>query len=168
MSAVKTQAVTVRDNSGVKQNDKVSHKQQSLGLRLKKLFSSEEIMEEYFALHYKTDFTFKKHMLAVEIDEKCHNERPANYERERQEDLEKFSYYFIRINPDKSGFDNYEEFGRVSSYIAKSIKKQTEELTKKSLIGCLSKRLLEFEFKSNHSMKSKCLKWVAKKILSTI
>ena len=122
MSAVKTQAVTVRDNSGVKQNDKVSHKQQSLGLRLKKLFSSEEIIEEYFALHYKTDFTFKKHMLAVEIDEKDHNERPANYEKERQEDLEKFGYYF-RINPDKSGFDDYEEFGRVSSYIAKSIKK---------------------------------------------
>ena len=168
MSAVKTQAVTFRDNSGVKQNDKVSHKQQSLGLRRKKLFSNEEIIEEHFALHYKTDFTFKKHMLAVEIDEKGHNERPANYERERQEDLEKFGYYFIRINPDKSGFDDYEEFGRVSSYIAKSIKKQTEELTKKSLIGCLSKRLLELEFKSNHSMKSKCLKWVAKKILSTI
>ena len=72
-------------------------------------------------------------MLAVEIDEKDHNERPANYEKERQEDLEKFGYYF-RINPDKSGFDDYEEFGRVSSYIAKSIKKQPEKSTKKSLI----------------------------------
>ena len=59
MSAVKTQAVTFRDNSGVKQNDKVSHKQQSLGLRRKKLFSNEEIIEEHFALHYKTDFTLK-------------------------------------------------------------------------------------------------------------
>ena len=166
MSAVKTQAAIFRDKLGVKQHDKVLLKQQTLGLRLKKLFSSEDIIEEYFALHYRTDFTFKKPLLVVEIDEKGHNERPPNYEKERQEDLEKVGYYFIRINPDKPYFDDYEEFGRVSSQIAKSIKKQTEELIKKSLIDDLSKRLLELEFKSNHSIKSKCLKWVVKKILS--
>ena len=37
--------------------------------------------------------------------------------------------------------------------------------TKTSLIDDLSKRLLELEFKSNHSIKSKCLKWVVKNIL---
>ena len=94
-----------------------------MGLRLKNLFPSEDIIEEYFTLHYRTDFTFKKHMLVVEIDEKGHNERPPNYEKERQEDLEKVGYYFIRINPDKPGFDDYTEFGRVSTYIAGSIKK---------------------------------------------
>ena len=64
-------------------------------------------------------------MLVVEINEKDHNEneRPPNYEKEKQEDLQKVGYYFIRINTDKPGFDDYEEFGRVSSYIAKSIKK---------------------------------------------
>ena len=165
MSAVKTQAAIFKSKFGVKQHDKVLRKQQSLGLRLKKLFPSEDIIEEYFALHYRTDFTFKKHMLVVEIDEKGHNERPPNYEKERQEDLEKVGYYFIRINPDKPGFDDYEEFGRVSSYIAESIKKQTKKSTKKSLIDNLSKRLLELEFKSNHSIKSKCLKWIVKKIL---
>ena len=72
-----------------------------MGLRLKKLFSSEAIIEGYFALHYRTDFTFKKHMLVVEIDGKGHNERPPNFEKERHEDLEKVGYYFIRINPDK-------------------------------------------------------------------
>ena len=141
MSTVKTQAVIFRDKFGVKQHDKVQRKQQSLGLRLKKLFSSEDIIEEYFALHYRTDFTFKKHKLVVEIDEKGHIERPPNYEKERQEDLEMVGYYFIRINPDKPGFNDYEEFGRVSSYTAKSIKKQTEELTKKSLIDDLQKDL---------------------------
>ena len=40
-------------------------------------------------------------------------------------------------------------------HITKSTKKQTEKLTKKSLIDDLSKRLLELEFKSNHSVKSK-------------
>ena len=55
-------------------------------------------------------------------------------------------------------FYDYEEFGRVSAYIAESIKKQTEKSTKKLLIDDLSKTLLELEFKSNHSIKSKFLK----------
>ena len=59
------------------------HKQQSLSLRLKKFFSSEDIIEEYVALHHRTKFTFKKHILVVEIDEKGHNEKPRNDERER-------------------------------------------------------------------------------------
>ena len=47
-------------------------------------------------------------------------------------------------------------------------KKQTrythiKKSTKKSLTDDLSKRLLESEFKSNHSIKSKCLKWIVKK-----
>ena len=83
-------------------------RQQSLGLRLKNLFSSEDIIEEYFALHYRTDFTFKKHMLVVEIDEESHNERHANYEKERQKEQERLGCCFIRINPDKPGFDDYE------------------------------------------------------------
>ena len=84
-------------------------KKQSLGLRLKKLFSSEGIIKEYFALHYTAGFSFIKHMLVVEIDEKVHNERPPNYEKERQEDLEKVGYYFIKMNLDKPDFDDYEE-----------------------------------------------------------
>ena len=70
VSSVKTQAVIFRDKFVVNQHDKVLRKKQSLGLRLKKLFPNEDIIEEYFALHYRTDFTFKKHMLVVEIDEK--------------------------------------------------------------------------------------------------
>ena len=83
MSAVKTQAVIFKSKLGVKQRDKVLRKQQSLGLRLKKLFPNEDIIEEYFALHYRTDFTFKKHMLVVEIYEKGHVDRDPDYERKR-------------------------------------------------------------------------------------
>ena len=39
-----------------------------MGLRLKKLFPNEDIIEEY--LHYRTDFTFKKHMLVVQMMKK--------------------------------------------------------------------------------------------------
>ena len=69
-------------------------------------------------------------MLVVEIDEKGHNGGSPNYEKERQEDLEKVGYYFIRINPDKPGFDDYEEFGRANSYIAESIKNKLKNQQK--------------------------------------
>ena len=108
MSAVKTVAAIFRDKFGVKQHDKVLRKQQSLGLRLKKLLPNEDIIEEYFALHYKTDFTFKKHMLVVETDEKGHADKDPDYEKRRQKDLEKRGYYFIKIYPDKKGFNDYE------------------------------------------------------------
>ena len=54
MNAVKTEAAIFREKFGVKQHDKVLCKQQPSGLGLKKLFPSEDIIEEYFALHYKT------------------------------------------------------------------------------------------------------------------
>ena len=65
MSSVKTIAAVFKAK-----RDKVLRKQQSLNLRLKKLFPNNNITEEYFALTYRTDFTFKNHMLVVEIDEK--------------------------------------------------------------------------------------------------
>ena len=42
-------------------------------------------------------------------------------------------------------------------HITKSTRQQTEKSTKTSLIDDLSERLLTLEFKSNHSIKSKCL-----------
>ena len=67
---------------------------------------------------------------------------------------------FIRINPDEKNFNIFKEINKIHRHIKKS--------TKKSLIDDLSKRLLELEFKSNHSIKSKCLKWIVKKILPII
>ena len=54
------------------------------------------------------------------------------------------------------------------------MKKENEELRKEnkklkkgkeSLIEKISKRLLELKFEKHNPIKSKCLKWVAKKIL---
>ena len=52
--------------------------------------------------------------------------------------------------------------------IHRHIKKSTEKSTKKSLIDELSNKLLRLEFKSNHSIKTKCLKYVVEKILPTL
>ena len=49
------------------------------------------------------------------------------------------------------------------------LRKDNEELkkeNKESLIDNISKKLLKLEFKSDHSIKWKCLKWIVKKILS--
>ena len=48
------------------------------------------------------------------------------------------------------------------------IKKLIEELTKKSLMDNLSRKLLELEFGESHSIKSKCLKYIVKEILPTL
>ena len=72
-----------------------------------------------------------------------------------------FVNYFIRINPDKPDFNDYEEFGSISAYITESIKIRTGE----SLVHDLLKRLQELEIKLNHSIKLKCLKQFVKKIL---
>ena len=107
MSSVKIQAAIFKNKFGVNQHDEVLRKQQSLGLRLKNLFPSEDIIEEYFALNYRTDLIFKKHMLVVEIDEKWHVDRDPDYKRKRRKDQEEVGYYFIRINPDKPSFDDF-------------------------------------------------------------
>ena len=104
-------------------------------------------------------------MLLVETDEKGHVDRDPGYKKKRQQELEKLDYYLFRINSDKPGFNDYEEFGRVSAYIAESIKKQTKKQPKKSLIDDLSKRLLELEFKEHNAKRSNCLKWIVKNVL---
>ena len=64
---------------------------------------------------------------------------------------------FIRTNPDTENYDVSTEISKIHNFIVES--------TKKSLIDNISKRLLELEFKSNHLVKSKALKYVVNKIL---
>ena len=70
---------------------------------------------------------------------------------------------FIRINPDSEKFDGNAMIGTIVDHINEANKKLIEESTKKSLIDELSIKLLGLEFKSNHSIKSKCMKYIVKK-----
>ena len=79
--------------------------------------------------------------------------------------IESHEITIIRTNPDAADFDMNRLINQIYKHIIKSTKKQTKVSTKKSLIDDLSKRLLELEFKSNHSIKSKCLKWIVKNVL---
>ena len=55
---------------------------------------------------------------------------------------------------------SYEEIHR---QIKKSNKKLIKEQTKKSLMGKIARRLLELDFESNNSIKTKCLRYIVKK-----
>ena len=83
-------------------------------------------------LGYRIDAYFPKYELAIEVDEKRHNDRGIDYEMERQKTIENIiGCEFIRINPAKENFNIFVEIGRIQNYIVKSTKKLTEESTKK-------------------------------------
>ena len=79
--------------------------------------------------------------------------------------IESHGITFIRTNPNAADLDMDRLINQIYTHIIKSTKKQTKVLTKKLLIDDFSKTLLELKFKSNHPIKSKCLKWMVKNIL---
>ena len=143
--------------------------EQSILSKIVTLFATKKIMLQHNVLGYRIDAYFPKYKLAIEVDEQGHNDRDIDYEIQRQKALEKeLGCNFIRINPAKKHFNIFVETGKMENYITKSIKKLTEESTKNSLIDELSNKLLKLEFKSINSIKTKCLKYVVKKILPTL
>ena len=69
---------------------------------IKNAFEGENIQNHYTVLGYEIDIYFPDYKLAVEIDEKDHQDRDISHEIERQKALEKeLGCKFIRINPDK-------------------------------------------------------------------
>ena len=79
--------------------------------------------------------------------------------------IENHGITIIKTNPNVADFDMNRLINPIYKHILNSTKNQTIVSTKKSLIDDLLKRLLELEFKSNYSIKSKCLKWVVKNFL---
>ena len=96
-------------------------------------------------------------MISIEVDELGHADRNLSNEIERQKVLKKVldCVFIPELILMEKNFNIFKEINKIHMYIKKS--------TKKSLMDDLSKRLLELEFKSNHSIESKCLKWIAKK-----
>ena len=128
-------------------------------------FEGEIILTQYCIENKRIDAYFSKYKLGIEVDEYNHEGRNFEYEQSRQFMIASYGITIIRTNPDAVDFDMNRLINQIYTHIIKSTKKQTKVSTKKSLIDDLSKRLLELEFKSNYSIKSKCLKWVAKNIL---
>ena len=102
-----------------------------------------------------------KHKLAIEVDKLGHADRNFSNEIERQKPPERNLIVCLL---------ELILMGKISTFSKKinKIHRHIKKSPKKSLIDNLSKRLLELEFKSNHSIESMCLIWVVNKILSTI
>ena len=128
-------------------------------------FEGETIHTQYCIENKRLDAYLPKYKVGIEIDEYDYEYKDSKYERSRQLMIESYGITVIRTNPDAADFNIDRLINQVYMRIIKSTKKQTEKSTKKSLIDGLSKRLLEWEFKSNHLIKSKCLEWIVKKIL---
>ena len=60
------------------------------------------------------------------------------------------------------------EISKIQNDIIKSTKKLTKKIKKKNVIDDISNELLILEFKSDNSIKTKCLKYFVKKILSAL
>ena len=153
------ESCNLKRNLGFKLHDVINTKEQTVLESIKNAFEGEDMQTQYSVLGYRIDLYFHKYKLAIEVDELGHAGRNLRNEIERQKALEKeFNSVFIRINPDEKNFNIFRETNKIHGHIKKS--------TKNLVIDGLSKRLLEIEFKSNLSRKSKCLKWIVKNILS--
>ena len=155
------ESCNIKWNLGFRLHDVINTKEKTVLKSIKDVFEGEDMQTQYSVLGYRIDLYFHKHKLAIEVDELGHADRNLSNEIERQKALEKeLDCVFITIDPDEKNFNVFKEINKIHKHIKKS--------TKKSLINYLSERLLELEFKSNDAIKSKCLKWIAKKILPTI
>ena len=156
MDCRKDESCNLKRNPGFALHDVINTKEQTIINSIKDAFEGEDMQTQYTVIGQRIDLYFHEYKLAIEIDELGHNDRNIEFEIQRQKTLEReLNCVFIRINPDEKGFNIFKEINKIHKHIKKS--------SKKCLIGKISKRLLELEFKSNHSIKSKCLKWVAKK-----
>ena len=122
------------------------------------------MITQYSIKTKKLDAYIPEYKIGIKIDEYNHGYWNFNYEESRTKMIENHEISLIRTNPDDPNFDIKNLIVQIRVCI-KEQKKQLKKKTKKSLIDDLLKRLLELEFKSNHSIKSKCLKWVVKNIL---
>ena len=99
----------------------------------------EKIRKLISVLGYRIDLYFHKYKLAIEVDELGHADRNLSNEIERQKALGKeLNCVFIRINPDEKNLNISKELNKLHRH------------------------------QSNHSIKSRCLKWIVKKMLPTI
>ena len=136
----------------------INCKEQAVLESLKDAFKGEDMQTQYTVIGCRIDIYFHEYNLAIEIDELGHNDRNIDYEIQRQRAIEKeLGCVFIRINPDEEYSNIFKAINKIQRHIKKS--------TKKSLIDQISKRLLGLGFNSNHSIITKALKRVVKKVL---
>ena len=157
----------LRKKLGCNVIDVLNNNEKSLIEAIKDAFEGENMQTQYYVLGYNIDLYFPDYKIAIDNDEFNHIDRDPECEAKRRMEIEEeHDCTFIRFNTtDAPNFKINKAINEIYRHIKQSIKKQTEESTKKSKIDVLSRELLEFKFKQHNAMKSKCLKWIVKNIL---
>ena len=62
-------------------------KEESVPMKIIKVFSNEKISLQYSVLNYQINLYFSEHKLAIEVDEKEHTNRDDKKENEREEKI---------------------------------------------------------------------------------
>ena len=107
-----------RQRLGFKSQGPIMTQEQSVLTKIREIFSTKEISFQHFVLGYRIDAYFLKYKLAVEVDEKEHNDRDLKSEIEKQKVLEKeLDCKFIRINPYRENFSIFNKISRIYNYI---------------------------------------------------
>ena len=130
--------------------DVVTCDEQDIISALQVVFEGEIILTQHCIKNKRIDAYFSKYKIGIEVNEYNHEGRNSEYKQSRQLLIESHEITIIRTNPDSADFDMNRLTNQIYTRIIKS--------TKKSLIDDLSKRLPGLEFKSNHSIRLKCLK----------
>ena len=107
-------AVSFRNRLGFNQQDPIMTQEQSVLTKIRSAFSTEEIIFQNSVLGYRIDAYFLEHKLAIEVDEKVHQDREFECEIERQKAIEKkLNCKFIRTNPVKENFNIFNEISKI-------------------------------------------------------
>ena len=107
---------------GFNQLDPIMTKQQSIGLRIRKTFPNEKIIEDFYVkkFDYMIYFYLSKRKLTIEVHELGHKDRKSEKENTRQKEIEKcLGCAFIRINPDEKDFSAYDGLDKIKAFIDK-------------------------------------------------
>ena len=143
------ESCTFKRNLGFRLHDVINTKEQTVINSIKDAFEGEDMQTQYTVIGYRIDLYFHKYKLAIEVDELGQNDRNDDYERQRQQALEReLDCIFIKIDPDAPDFNIFREINKIHRHIKRSFKK--------SLIDKISKRILELQFVDDHL--SRCLK----------
>ena len=126
---------------GFKENQIFETKEYSIVKQIKKVFKRQKIIDQYRVEKYFIDLYFPEHELGIEIDENGHLDRLEIKEQEREETIKNLGISLVRINPDKEGFDLFDEISEIQDFIYESGLKLSEELKKNKIIEDLERSL---------------------------
>ena len=145
----------LKKNLGLRLHDVINTKEQAVLKLIKVSFEGEDMQTQYSVLCYRIDLYLQLKLMNQDMLTEI-----LVMKLKRKKRQKKNLIVIIKINPDEKNFNIFKKINKIYGHIKKS--------TKRSLLDDLSKRLLESEFKSSYSIKTKCLKWIVKKILPTI